>query len=119
MDILKIGTHDYSVNVRAKGLGWSRNDVDSETTTRLKNGNLRRKKLVTKRKIKYSVTGMSQSELAQLDDDLSPNTFAVTYLDLHGVQTRIFYCSSFSANVVFIRNDMPVYDGAEFSLIEV
>lgn len=119
MDILKIGSHDYSSKVKTKGLGWSRNDVDDETTTRLKNGDLRRKKLTTKRKISYSMTPMSQEELAQLDNDLSLGTFDATYLDLHGVQTRTFYCSSLSTTVMFTRGDVPVYGETTFSIIEV
>lgn len=119
MEVLKIGENDYSSHVKKKGLEWSRNDVDSDSTTRLKNGDLRRKKLATKRKLTYTMAGMTQTELAQLDDDLSPETFSVTFLDLHGVQTRTFYCSSFSASVAFIRDGAPFYDGAKFSLIEV
>lgn len=119
MEIFKIGTHDYSSKIKSKGLGWSRNDIDSDTTTRLKNGNLRRKKLTTKRKLRFSVFNMTQKELAQLDDDLSPDTFEVTYLDLHGIQTRSFYCSSFSAETDCVIDGVAIYDEAEFSLIEV
>ena len=47
MEFLKINHHDYSSFVEYKGYGWSRNDLDSEKTTRVKNGDLRRKKVTT------------------------------------------------------------------------
>lgn len=38
MEVLKIGGVDYSVYIEEKGISWSRNDVDSEKTKRVKNG---------------------------------------------------------------------------------
>lgn len=119
MDILIINGHDYSRFIERKGYGWSRNDLDSEQTTRLKNGTMRRHKITTKRKLSYMLINMSRAELAQLDDDLSRNTVSVKYLDLHGVQTRTFYCSSFSAELSDVSNGEDHWDGATFSITEV
>lgn len=119
MEILVINGHDYSRFVEEKGYGWSRNDLDSEQTTRLKNGNMRRKKITTKRKLSYTMMHMTREELAQLDNDLSRETFSAKYLDLHGASTRTFYCSSFQATLSNVANGAESWEGASFSMTEV
>lgn len=118
MEVLKINGHDYTNYVQRKGVGWSRNDLDSEKTTRTKDGKLRRDKITTKRKLSYTMTYMERELLAQLDDDLSASTFSATYQDLHGTQTRTFYCSSFQATLEEIQ-DRDIWGDATFNLIEV
>lgn len=120
MEFLKINHHDYSAFVEFKGYGWSRNDLDSEKTTRVKNGDLRRKKVTTKRKLTYKVFNMTRQELAQLDDDLSLETTPVDYLDLHGERSSEFYCSSFAVEMDgFDVNGVDQWGSATFSLIEI
>lgn len=120
MEVLKINGHDYSRFIQSKGYGWERNDLDSEKTTRTKDGKLRRYKITTKRKISFQLMNMSRAELAALDDDLNEPTFSVTYLDLHGEATREFYCSSFSADLLQVQDgSYDVWTGASFSIIEV
>lgn len=119
MDILIINGHDYSSFIERKGVGWSRNDIDSSKTTRVKNGNMRRVKQTTKRKISYTLCNMTEEQLAQLDTDISANTFQATYRDLHGEMTREFYCSSFSVTLEEAVNDIVTWGGASFSMIEV
>lgn len=119
MEVLVINGHDYSQFVEAKGCGWSREDLDSDKTKRTKDGKLRRDKIATKRKLSYKMIGMSRPELAQLDDDLSAATFSATFLDLHGVMTRTFYCSSFSATLDAVYDEDGEWSGAAFNMIEV
>ena len=120
MDILTINGHDYSTYIEASGYGWSREDLDSEKTTRTKDGRMRRDKITTKRKLSYTLFHMTRDQLAQLDDDLSPATFNVTYFDLHGSMTKEFYCSSFSATLdTAYSEDGTEWSGASFNLIEV
>lgn len=120
MEILKINGHDYSTYVKSKGFGWSREDLDSDKTTRTKNGEMRRHKITTKRKLSYAMLEMNQNLLAQLDDDLSSATFPATYRDLHGTMTKTFYCSSFSANISEVWDgDTDIWEGASFNIIEV
>lgn len=120
MDLLIINGHDYSKYVKKSGFGWSRNDLDSDKSTRTKNGTLRRDKIATKRSLSYDIMGMTRDQLAQLDDDLSEPTFSATYEDLHGKMNKTFYCSSFSATL----NTTTVEDGnswtaGTFMIIEV
>lgn len=119
MEVLVINGHDYSRFVELKGLEWARNDLDSEKTKRTKDGKMRRDKITTKRTAGYKLINMTQSELAQLDDDLSAETFSARYLDLHGVKTKTFYCSSFKARLSDVQNEEPHWDEASFTMIEV
>lgn len=119
MEVLIINGVDYSKYIEAKGVGWSRNDVDSEKTTRTKNGKLRRYKITTKRKLSYKLMKMTRDLLAQLDDALSASTFSATYMDLHGKMTRIFYCSSFSATLESAYEEGDTWGDASFDIIEV
>lgn len=120
MDLLIINGHDYSKFIKNTGYGWSRNDLDSSKTTRTKDGKLRRDKICTKRKITYEVMGLTRSELAALDDDLSQDIFSATYMDLHGQMTRMFYCSNFSANLTSTkRDDEFTWRSEPFTLTEV
>ncbi len=120
MELLVINGHNYSGFIQRRGYGWSREDLDGEQTTRTRSGTLRRQKIAEKRKLSYQLTHMSRAELAALDEDLSAATFYATYLDLHGPQTRTFYCSSFSAGLSDVLDgDHEVWHDASFHLIEV
>lgn len=124
MNILKIyaangDLHDYSRYIQRRGLGWERNDVDSEKTVRVKTGNLRRNKITTKRKCAYTLMPMSQELTAQLDTDLQQDTFRAIYSDLHGTYTRYFYCSAFSATLAEVDGDTECWEDATFNMIEV
>lgn len=119
MEVLIINGHDYSRFIERKGYGWSRNDLDSENTVRTKDGKMRRDKITTKRKCSYALINMTQEELKQLDNDLSESTFYATYLDLHGTQTREFYCSSFSATCAECYDSESSWEGATFNMTEV
>lgn len=118
-EVLVINGVDYSRYITVKGVGWSRNDVDSEKTTRTKDGKLRRYKITTKRKLSYKLMNMSRSLLAQLDDALSAPTFSAAYLDLHGKMTRTFYCSSFTATLEDVCDGRDDWGDASFDMIEV
>lgn len=120
MSVLVINGHDYTRYVQIGGYDWSREDLDSEKTVRVRDGTLRRDKIGTKRKIGFKMMPMPRDLLAQLDDDLSLPTFSATYLDLHGQQTRTFYCSSLPANLTMIyQNGNELWKGASFNIIEV
>ncbi len=125
MELLKILSaagvwHDYSAHIIQKGYGWARNDLDSDKSTRTKDGRLRRDKITTKRKLTYEVRGMTRAELAQLDDDLSQTTFRAQVMDLHGPREMEFYCSSFSADMNTSRRETAdSWTAGAFSLTEV
>lgn len=119
MEVLNVGGIDYASHIEAKGIEWSRNDVDTEKTVRTKDGKLRRDKITTKRKISYKLVHMTRAQLAELDTALSEDTFFATYMDLHGPQTRKFYCSSFSATMESAYSTEGEWGSATFNIIEV
>lgn len=117
-EILAINGHDWSGAIQSKGYGWARNDLDSGQTKRPKNGVLRRVKIGTKRKLSFTTLPLPREKLAQLDDDLSATFFDARYLDLHGVMTKTFYCSSFETSVVEVGADYEEWASATFTMIE-
>lgn len=113
-----INGHDWTSAIQSKGYGWSRNDLDGSQTTRTKDGLMRRNKIGAKRKLSFTTMPLPREKLAQLDDDLSETFFEAKYLDLHGVMTRTFYCSSFETDVVEVWDDCEQWASARFSIIE-
>lgn len=111
--------HDYSRFIKSKGYGWSREDLDTDKTVRVKSGVLRRQKIGDKRKLSYDVMNMTRDQLAQLDNDLSQSTYTAIYMDLHGKMQKRFYTSSFSATLSDLYDDNGTWDGASFNMIEV
>lgn len=118
-EVLVINGHDWSRLVQRTGLGWSRNDLDSEKTTRTKDGKMRRDKICTKRKVSFKTLPATREQLAALDDDLSAETFSATYLDLHGKMTKTFYCTSFSVPLEEVTDSQELWGEGSFSIIEV
>lgn len=120
MNILIINGHDYSRWIEDGGYDWSRDDLDSDKTTRVKTGRMRRCKITEKRNLSYKMRSMPEALAAQLDTDLHKQTFNVTYHDLHGDMTREFYCSQFPGKLhqVIDQNNL-LWDGISFNLHEV
>lgn len=119
MEVLIINGHDYSKYVERKGYSWTRNDLDSPNSGRVKNGTMRRTKVAEKRSLKYNLVNIPQSELAQLDDDIRANTYTMTYIDLHGKKTGTFYSSSLTATMVQVNGEESIWEGASFTATEV
>jgi len=120
MEILVINGHDYTRYIEDDGYDWSRDDIDSEKTVRVKTGSMRRDKITEKRNLSYKMLPMPEGLAAQLDTDLHEPSFSVQYQDLHGQQTREFYCSKFPAKLRQItRNGERMWGGISFNLHEI
>lgn len=120
MTILFINGHDYSRYVQDSGYDWSRDDLDSEKTTRVRSGKLRRDKITEKRNLTFRMLPMPEALAAQLDTDLHAASFDVRYHDLHGEQTREFYCSQLPAKLrQVIDKGNLMWSGISFSLHEI
>ena len=120
MNILVINNHDYTRYIQDDGFEWSRDDVDSEKTVRVKTGNMRRDKITEKRNLTFKMLPMPEDLAAQLDTDLHDPQFSVRYQDLHGQQTRKFYCSKFPAKLrQIIDGGRLLWDGISFNLHEI
>lgn len=120
MTVFKTNDHDYSQYIERGGLGWTRNDLDGSETTRLKNGKMRRQKITEKRTLNLKFMGMNRGLIAQLDNDMRRTTFQATYTDIHGEQTREFYCTSLSATLQEVQDEeLQQWDGAAITIVEV
>lgn len=119
MELLKIGSNDWSSLIESGGYGWKRNDLDGDSTGRTKDGRMRRDKVAEKLTLTYKTIFASRAALAALNDDLRQETFYATVLDLRGPVTKEFYCSSFTTTLDGIYEGSEFWQGAEFTLIEV
>lgn len=120
MNLLIINGHDYSQWILDEGYDWSRDDIDSEKTVRVKTGNMRRDKITEKRNLSFQMRDMPEKLAAQLDNDLHAKQFQVQYHDLHGDQTREFYCSKFPAKLRQITDEGKLmWRGIAFNLHEI
>ena len=120
VNILIINGHDYTRFVADSGFSWSRDDLDSEKTVRVKSGLLRRDKITEKRNLKVTMLPMPEALAAQLDSDLSAPEFSVRYHDMHGEQQRSFYCSQFSGVMHQVTDEGNlVWEGISFNLHEI
>lgn len=120
MNVLVINGRDYTKYIEDGGYSWSRDDLDTDKTTRTKDGSMRRDKITQKRNLTYNMLPMPQVEAATLDSALQESQFSVTYHDLHGQQTREFYCSKFPANLRQIIDEGNIlWEGISFNLHEI
>lgn len=110
--------HDWSDMAKRSGIGWTRNDLDGDDTGRTLDMEMQRVKLGAKRKLSFELMPDRQSRYAALDDDLSQTFFQAQYADLHGIQTRTFYCTSFACTLDEDVDDDPEWSGGSFNIIE-
>ena len=110
--------HDYSGMVKLSGMGWTRNDLDSESSARTLDGVFHRTRVAIKRKLTFDLMPDRASKYADLDTDLTQETFEATYEDLHGQLTKEFYCSSFAATLDEYGASAE-WSGGKFTIIEV
>ena len=111
--------HDYSAMAKRSSIGWQRSDLDSDSSGRTLDGLMHRTKIADKRKLSYELMPDRQSRYADLDIDLQQTTFQAQYADLHGIQTRTFYCSAFQCTLDEDIGDDPEWSGGSFNIIEV
>lgn len=111
--------HDYSDMVKLSGLGWKRNDLDADGSGRTLDGVMHRARVADKRTLEWQLMPDKADRYAALDTDLSQQEFQAQYSDLHGILTKTFYCSSFSATLDLDINDSREWSGGSFTMIEV
>ena len=66
MTVLFINGHDYTRYVADDGYDWSRDDLDSEKTKRVRSGKLRRDKITEKRNLTFKMLPMPEALAAKL-----------------------------------------------------
>ncbi|MBQ6411506.1 MAG: hypothetical protein IJI16_06115 [Atopobiaceae bacterium] len=118
--VFKIDNVDFTGFLTTEGLKWSRNDIDASGVGRDKSGTMRRKRVATKAKLRFSCRDLTHSEMLALNGALFPETVSVTYLDpRQGLRTATFYGSSVEAATLISQGGETIWQGASFSLVEV
>ena len=110
--------HDYSSMVKMSGFAWKRNDLDAEGSGRTLDGLMWRSKVADKRTIDFQLMPDREDKYAALDTDLQQPFFQAQFADLHGIQTKTFYCSSFAATLDDDIDDACRWSGGSFTIIE-
>jgi hypothetical protein len=111
---------NYTSYLTTEGLKWTRNDIDASGVGRDKSGTMRRRRIATKVKLRFTCRDLTHSEMLALNQALFPETVDVTYLDPRvGMRTATFYGSSVEAATLISQNGETLWGGASFSLVEV
>ena len=111
--------HDYSDLVKISGISWKRNPLDAEGAGRTLDGVMHRKFVANKITLDCTLMPDIRGDYADLDIDLQQEEFELQYRDLHGIQTKTFYCSAFQATLDLDIDDNPEWSGGSFTVIEV
>lgn len=118
--IFKIGDFDITEFVSSGGLGWERNDIDSDKTTRMLNGDMYRKRVTKKRKLSISLLRLTTEQLQKIVVALAPEFISVTYLEpeVCAQVKRTFYGSTVSSSTWMTVGGATYWDGTKFNIVE-
>lgn len=118
--ILKIGDLDITEFVSSGGIGWERNDIDSDKTTRMISGNMYRKRVTKKRKLSISLLRLTTEQLQKVITAIAPEFISVTYLEPEACAqvTKTFYGSSVSSTTWMTIDDITYWEGTKFNIVE-
>ena len=115
---------DFSWILSEESIQVSRNDIDTQGTTRSKvTGTMYRKRLTTKRKLNISkCRNMTTAQIASLTKALDKDTVEIRYLDFSGeIRQSRFYGSTVDATTQIYdsSSDETYWTNTTFNLIEV
>jgi hypothetical protein len=115
-----IGGVDYVKYIKAGGLKWECNDLDSEDSGRTLDGVMHRSRVAQKRKVQVSLIPLTTEDFTEISAAISPEYVDVTILDPKiGAQTEFtFYGSSIKAATMYYDGTDCVWTDGEFNLIE-
>ena len=121
--VFKIDGKDFSWILNEGSISWSRNDLDSDKTNRMMNGDLFRSRIAVKRKLKISnCKRMTMAEIKSLNDALYPPLIRIEVLDplAGGAYTGTFYGSTVESTLqVYDRTaDETYWENTAFSLTQ-
>lgn len=93
-------------------------DIDGETS-RNANGDMMRDRITTKRKLDCEWGMMTQEEMSQLLNAVSPEFVEVSYPDpIKGQTTKMFYVGDRTAPSYSFTEKFKPWSGAKFNLVE-
>lgn len=103
------------------GVQWQRSDVDGDGAGRDLNGDLRRNRVATKRRLDITCRPLKASEAKIVLTAIMPEWVEVRYTDpqVGGVVTRKMYANNHPASFLLKRrNGEELWGGITFPLIE-
>lgn len=123
--LFKLNGNDYTYLLKEGAIAWTRNDIDTEQTTRSKiNGEMYRKRLTTKRKLTIDkIKRLTTAQLAALNAEMNRDSFTCTFIDAITGQayTATCYNSTVEAATQIYDpvNDDIYWENCRFSVIEM
>lgn len=120
--VFRIEGTDITPYIAAKGLKWSRNDVDGPTAGRMQNGEMVRDRVATKYRWDVTCRPLTAQEQATVLTLLQPEYVVLDYTDPLDNTTKsgLFYSNNFpSTYLVRMANGAELWAGLAFPLVEV
>lgn len=118
--ILEIDGVDITPYIAYGGVQWQRSDVDGEGAGRDLNGDLRRNRVSTKRRLDITCRPLKASEARTVLTAIMPEWVTVRYYDPQaGITTKTMYANNNPASFLMRKPDGTEYwTGITFPLIE-
>lgn len=117
---LKIDGTDVTKLIAAKGVKWTRQDVDASTAGRTMDGVMQRARVATKVRLDIKCAPLTTAQMQMVQKLIEPEFVTVEYLDVReGKVTKTMYSNNFSTEMVLTQIDGKHYWGEfTFPLIE-
>ena len=119
---LTINGTDIVPYIAYQGFSWQREDVDGPGAGRMLDGNLRRNRVATKRRIDVTCRPLTFTECSLVLTLIMPESVTVTYTDpqVGANVTKTMYSNNNPAKFLIKRgtNDKDLWSGITFPLIE-
>lgn len=119
--ILKIDGLDITPYIAFGGVKWQRSDVDGEGAGRDLNGDLRRNRVATKRRMDITCRPMKSNEVSIVLSAIMPEFVTVEYTDPQegAVVSKVMYSNNNPATYMLKqKNGTEMWGGITFPLIE-
>jgi hypothetical protein len=119
--ILKIDGVDIVPYIAHGGFKWQRSDVDGNDAGRDLNGDLRRNRVATKRRLDITCKPLTTGEASAVLSAIMPEWVTVEYLDPQAgtVLSRVMYSNNNPASYLLKQpNGTELWGGITFPLIE-
>lgn len=118
--VLEVNGVDMLPYVEHKGIKWTRSDLDSSSTTRTLDGELRRKRVATKIRLDITCRPLKTEEAKIVLTAIMPEFVTVRYTDpqLGMVTTKTMYANNNPASHMLITKEGSWWEGITFPLIE-
>lgn len=123
--VFKLNGNDYTYLLKEGAIHWSRNDIDTDKTTRSKiNGEMYRKRLTMKRKLTIdNIKRLTTAQLVAINTEMNRDSFTCTVVDAITGQPYTMTCYNSTVEAATQIYDAKANDiywtDCRFSVIEM